>query len=220
MGSRILLLEGRRASAFSCTSLLEKQGHTVVCTHTRRDALEQLHAEPPDLIIVDSRSLRFSASRFCQAVRENGNQVPMLLLALEDEDEDEPCAGVAAVLRGAFTSRKLLNRVKRCLSTTEGEVLRAGDVVLDVKRRTVTRHGQQHRLTPKQTCLLEVFMRNRGRVLTRAVLMREVWNTDFVGDTRTLEVHIHWLRKAIEDDPARPVYLTTVRRLGYRFDVP
>ena len=84
----------------------------------------------------------------------------------------------------------------------------------------MTRGQQQHRLTPRQTALLAVFMRNPGRVLTRARLMREVWDTDFVDDTRTLEVHVHWLRKAIEKDPSHPVYLVTVRRLGYRFDVP
>jgi DNA-binding response OmpR family regulator len=218
MEPQILLVEGRRAKGLSCAPLLEKKGYHVTRVHTRRNANACLEKESPDLLIVDARYLRFNASRFCQVLRANGNQVPLLLIL--PEGEEDPSSGATAILRGKLTSRKLFNRIRRILSGPGGEILRVGDIVLDVKRRTVSRGGQQRRLTPKQTRLLEVFMRNPGRVLTRAFLMKEVWNTDFVGDTRTLEVHIHWLRRAIEETPSSPVYLTTVRRLGYRFDVP
>ncbi|HEC35266.1 MAG TPA: response regulator transcription factor [Anaerolineae bacterium] len=217
MGPQILLVEGRRAKALSYTPLLEKKGYQVARVHTRRNANAWLEKASPDLLIVDARFLRFNASRFCQMLRANGNQVPLLLIIPEEE---EPDSNATTVLRGEFTPRKLLNRVKRLLTSPGDRILRAGEIVLDPKRRLVTRGGRQHRLTPKQTRLLEVFMRNPGRVLTRAFLMKEVWNTDFVGDTRTLEVHIHWLRRAIEETPSKPIYLTTVRRLGYRFDVP
>ncbi|HIE39325.1 MAG TPA: response regulator transcription factor [Anaerolineales bacterium] len=218
MDPQILLVEGRRAKGLSCAPLLEKKGYHVTRVHTRRNANAWLEKGSPDLLIVDARHLRFNASRFCQALRANGNPVPLLLIL--PEGEEDPSSGATAILRGKLTSRKLFNRIRRILSGPGGEILRVGDIVLDVKRRTVSRSGQQRRLTPKQTHLLEVFMRNPGRVLTRAFLMKEVWNTDFVGDTRTLEVHIHWLRRAIEETPSNPVYLTTVRRLGYRFDVP
>lgn len=219
MGPRILLVEGKGSRALSFAPLLDKKGYSVTRAHTRRDALALLQAELPELLIVDSRFLRFDALRFCQTVRASEDRVLLLLIpgpgvqaALSDD--------AMAVLNGDLTPRRLLNRVKRLLSAPGKETLRVGEIVLDLKRRTVSRGGREHRLTPKQARLLEVFMRNTGRVLTRAFLMREVWDTDFVGDTRTLEVHIHWLRRAIERNPSRPAYLTTVRRLGYRFDEP
>jgi DNA-binding response OmpR family regulator len=218
MGSRILLVEGRGAKALSCAALLEEKDYAVNRVHTRRNTYAQLEKLSPDLLIIDARCLRFNAHRVCQTLHENGNRVPLLLLL--PEDGKEPDSSTAVILRGKVTPRKILNRVKRLLSKPGGEILRAGEVTLDLKRRIVTKGRQQHRLTPKQAHLLEVFIRNPGRVLTRAILMRKVWDTDFVGDTRTLEVHVHWLRKAIEDDPSQPVYITTVRRLGYRFDVP
>jgi len=218
MASQILLVEGRRNRSASCGPLLEKNGYQISHAHTRRDALAELNGTTPDLVVVDARHLRFSASRFVQTVQSDDENISLLLLLPEKEEvpDDSP----ALVLRGKFTARKLLNRVKRLLAVSEGEILRAGEIALDPKRRTVMRGGKQHRLTPKQARLLEVFIRNQGRVLTRAFLMKKVWNTNFVGDTRTLEVHVHWLRKAIEEDSSNPTYLTTVRRLGYRFDVP
>jgi DNA-binding response OmpR family regulator len=178
--------------------------------------LTYLESSPLDLVIVDTRALRFDAKRFCETVRSNSNTIPLLLILPEGKQFKD--STVNAVLQGAVTPRKLFNRVKRLVAKPEeGEVLRAGDLELDLKQRVVTLGEQQTRLTPRQTLLLEVFMRNPNRVLTRAFLMKEVWKTDFVDDTRTLEVHIHWLRKAIEKDPSHPRYLTTVRRVGYRF---
>ncbi len=218
METQILLVEGQRSRALSCALWLEKKGYQVTCVHTRRKANALLEKEMPDLLIVDARFLRFNPYRFCQALRRNGNSVPLLLILPEEQDTSG--CGATAVLQGQPTPRRLLHRVKRLLPGSGGEVLRAGDLALDLKRRTVTRGLRTHRLTPKQTHLLEVFIRNQGRVLTRAFLMREVWSTDYVDDTRTLEVHVHWLRQAIEEDPSQPFYLTTVRGVGYRFDVP
>jgi DNA-binding response OmpR family regulator len=96
--------------------------------------------------------------------------------------------------------------------------LTAGDLCLDVNARQVIKNGHVHRLTPKQCALLETFMTHRGQVLTRKFLMQRVWNTDYTGDTRTLEVHVSWVRKYIEDDPRQPTHLRTVHRVGYRFD--
>lgn len=218
MGPQILLVEGHTSKELSCGPFLEKKGFLCTPVHNRRNALSCLQSAPTDLIVVDGRALRFDPFRFCDTVRTNGHQTPVLLLL----SEDTPCrdCGATSVLQGKITPRKLLNRLKRLLAKPEGEVLRAGEIVLNVKERTITRGEQRHRLTPKQAHLLEVLMRNHSRVLTRAFLMKEVWDTDYVEDTRTLEVHIHWLRKAIEDDPSQPVYLTTVRCLGYRFNMP
>lgn len=218
MQPQILLVEGQRAKALSWAPLLERKGYSIHLAHTRRNANAWLELNSPDLLIVDARFLRFDAVRFYCALRSNGNQVPILLILPEGaEDQD---TGATAVLQGKPTPRKLYNRVRRLLPGRGDKILRFGPLVLDLERHIVTREGRQYRLTPKQARLLEVFMRNPGRVLPRPFLMKKVWDTDFVDDTRTLEVHIHWLRRAIEENPADPAYLITVRRVGYRFDVP
>jgi DNA-binding winged helix-turn-helix (wHTH) protein len=99
-----------------------------------------------------------------------------------------------------------------------GEVLRVGDIALNLAQKCILRNGREKRLTPKQFKLLEAFMRRPGEVLSRRFLMRHVWQTDYIGDTRTLDVHIRWVRQIIEDDPDKPRYLRTVRGIGYRFD--
>ncbi len=219
MSPHILLVEGRKTGRRSWAPTLVEKGYRVTKAHTRRDALSLLDRILPDLVILDGRSLRFNPYRFSRSLRADGHRVPLLLIIPTDW-EIEKGSGVNVHLREPFTARKLLNRVGRLLPTISDNVLRVGELVLDLQQRTVSRGAVNHRLTPKQARLLEVFMRHPGRVLTRRFLMEQVWETDFVDDTRTLEVHIHWLRKAIEDDPRHPIFLTTVRRVGYRFSVP
>jgi len=95
-----------------------------------------------------------------------------------------------------------------------------GDVALNLEQRCVVRGNRETHLTPKQAHLLEILMRHPGEILSRAFLMKQVWDTDYLGDTRTLDVHVHWVRNAIEQDPRSPVYLRTIRRIGYRFEPP
>ncbi|MGQ9710095.1 MAG: response regulator transcription factor [Anaerolineae bacterium] len=218
MEGHILLVEGERAAQTSCALLLEKQGFRVDRAHTRRSACAALETAPPDLVVIDTRYLRFNGLRLCEALSATENPIPILLIV--PEDQKRPNYPGVAVLRGAPTARKLLNRLKRLLSPPGNHLLRAGELTLDLQRRVVIRKGEEHRLTPRQARLLEIFMRNTGRVLTRAFLMKEVWETDYLDDTRTLEVHVHWLRKVIEEDPRHPQYLTTVRKVGYCFQAP
>jgi DNA-binding response OmpR family regulator len=110
--------------------------------------------------------------------------------------------------------------VIRLLPGDERYVLQAGPVKLNLAQRKVRVNGKEARLTPKQSKLLELFMHNPGKLLTRKKLIREVWLTDYTGDTRTLDVHMSWLRHAIEPDPAKPEFLHTIRGMGYRFDLP
>lgn len=219
MSPHILLVEGRRTGNRSWGPVLVEKGYQVTKAHTRREGLLCLDRFLPDLVVLDGRFLRFDPYRFTRAMRSDGYDTPVLLIVRE-EDRIERGGGVNIHLREPFTARKLLNRVRRVLPAASEEVLEVGGLVLDLQKRTVSCGKRNHRLTPKQTQLLEVFMRHPGRVLSRRFLMQRVWNTDFVGDTRTLEVHIHWLRKAIEEDPSHPVYLTTVRKVGYRFAIP
>jgi DNA-binding response OmpR family regulator len=139
---------------------------------------------------------------------------------LHKENPTPDRVNARAYLRYPFSSQKLINRISWLLPAPNGEELRRGELILNVKRRSVMRGDRERHLTPKQAHLLELFMRHPGEVLTREFLMKRVWNTDFVDDTRTLDVHIHWVREAIEEDTGSPQYLHTVRGVGYRFTVP
>lgn len=219
MAPHVLLIEGRRTGSRSWAPELKKNGYSMTRTYTRRDSEAQLGSITPDLILIDNRFLRFDPIRFCHSLRDEGNQVPMVLIVKEDNDVDK-VAGIDVYLEEPFTARKLINRIERLLPPPSEKVITRGELTLDIEQRTVSHGHSNQRLTPKQASLLEVFMRHTGQVLPRPFLMKQVWETDFVEDTRTLEVHVHWLRRAIEKDPSRPVYLTTVRGIGYRFDVP
>ena len=172
------------------------------------------------VIVLDSPSLRFSSRRFCQALRGTALDIPILLLLPEGAKIDRS-VGARAHLRYPFSAKKLTNRVVRLLpAAPDDDLLQVGDVALNVEQRCVIRDNRESHITPKQASLLEIFLRHPGEILTRAYLMKQVWDTEYMGDTRTLDVHIHWVRKAIEDDYKSPVYLRTIRRVGYRFEKP
>jgi DNA-binding response OmpR family regulator len=213
----ILLVEGRKPAAERLSPILNDQGYDVITAHTRREALSTAQAVPA-AIVLDSPSLRFDNQRFCDALRDAAPEIPVLMLLPEGEEIDRS-VGARGYLRYPFSAKKLLNRITRLLPVPDDEVLRAGDVTLNLKQRCVVCGERETHLTPKQTHLLEILMRHPGEILSRALLMKQVWDTDYLGDLRTLEVHIHWVRKAIENDPTSPVRLRTIRRIGYRFEV-
>jgi DNA-binding response OmpR family regulator len=215
----ILLVEGRKPKKEHLAPVLNDQGYTIATASTRRDALTKAQETLPAVIVLDAPSLRFDGKRFCKTVQDIGIEAPVLMLLPEGAKIDRSDRA-RAHLRHPFSTKKLINRIDRLLPIPDDEVLQVGGVVLNLKQRCVVCGKHESNLTPKQAALLEIFMRHPGEVLTRGFLMKQVWNTDYVGDTRTLEVHIHWLRKAIESDAGSPVYLRTVRRVGYRFDTP
>jgi DNA-binding response OmpR family regulator len=216
----VLLVEGRKSAAEHLTSVLNDQtGYNVVAAHTRREALAKVQETHPVVIVLDSPSLRFSSRRFCDALRDAGLEIPVLMLLPRGEKIDRS-VGARAHLRYPFSAKKLANRIARLLPAPGDDLLQVGDVILNVKQRCVVQGDRESHLTPKQTLLLEIFLRHPGEILTRAYLMKHVRDTDYMGDTRTLDVHIHWVRKAIEEDHKSPVYLRTIRRVGYRFQVP
>lgn len=212
----ILLVEGRKPATEYLAPVLNDQGYNVVTARTRRAALARVQEVHPAVIVLDSPSLRFSSRRLCDALRDAALEIPVLMLLPEGEKIDRSISA-RAYLCHPFSAKKLINRVARLLPAPDGEIVQVGDVILNVEQRCVIRGRRESQLTPKQVRLLEVFMRHPGEILTRALLMKQVWHTDYLGDTRTLDVHIHWVRKAIEKDPGSPVYLRTVRRVGYRF---
>ncbi|MFO7743219.1 MAG: response regulator transcription factor [Anaerolineae bacterium] len=213
----VLLVEGRKPAGERLAPILDEE-YDLVTARTRREALTKIGEAQPAVIVLDSPSLRFSRRRFCDTLDDDGICIPVLLLYKGSEAPKE--IGARAYLRHPFSSQKLINRISWLLPAGDGELLKRGELTLNVKRRSVTRGDRESHLTPKQAQLLELFMRHPGEILTREFLMKRVWETDFTDDTRTLDVHIHWVREAIEKNTGSPDYLHTVRGVGYRFAVP
>ena len=216
---KILLIESRRASAPSYAPALEKRGYRVNVHHKLDTAISAAQRESPDLVVLDAASMRASGARMCRSVREGLNGVPILLVSPKGTTLARP-TDASAVLVQPFTPRKLMNRVARLIPGDSRFTLEVGPIKLNLAQRTVRCLGRESRLTPKQARLLEVFLHNPERLLTREALIRQVWHTDYTGDTRTLDVHMSWLRHAIEPDPKRPRLLKTIRGMGYRLDIP
>jgi DNA-binding response OmpR family regulator len=143
------------------------------------------------------------------------------LLLLPEGDTAAAASQADIVLVKPFTIRKVINRIKKLIAEPSTHILQVGDVQLNCRTRFARRGNEPpQKLTPKQAKLLETLMRRAGQVLTRRFLMKQVWQTDYMGDTRTLDVHIRWVREKIEPDPSKPTYVTTKRRVGYRFAAP
>jgi DNA-binding response OmpR family regulator len=217
--NRIMVIESVRANAPSFAPALEKKGYAVTTIHALKPALATAAATKPDLVILDAASMKTSGTRMCRAVRSSLDGVPIVLIAPQGTRPDS-ANGASQTLVHPFTARKLLNRVARLLPGDETFALEAGPIKLNLAQRKVRCHGRESRLTPKQAKLLEVFIHNPGRLMTRAALIRQVWHTDYTGDTRTLDVHMSWLRRSIEKVPEEPTLLKTIRGMGYRLDLP
>lgn len=215
---RVLLIETSRTSALSFAPPLEKKGYRVAIEHSVSSALKRASSFDPQLMVLDAASLRTSGSRMCRSARQSLNGVRIVLVVGEEVKPDPRC-GADLILIHPFTPRKLLNAVHRLLPVMEEEGwLQAGPIRLNLKQRRVLCGDRDESLTPKQARLLEILMRNAGELVSRKTLIKEVWETDYIGDTRTLDVHVSWLRRVIEKDPRRPRYLKTLRGRGYRFE--
>ena len=217
--ANILLIESGRPSAPSFASALEKKGFAVTVHHQVGSAIKSAAKSPPDVLILDAASMRTSGSRMCRTASANLDGVPIILISPEGTGQDT-ANGSTVNLVQPFTPRKLVNRVHRLLPGDDRYSLQTGPIKLNLAQRKVKVHGREGRLTPKQAKLLELFMHNPGKLLTRKQLIREVWLTDYTGDTRTLDVHMSWLRHAIEGNSKKPLFLRTIRGMGYRLDIP
>lgn len=215
----ILLIESDRANAPSFAPALEKKGYNVITRHQVTTALTAAAEHRPDLVILDAASMKTSGTRMSRSTRARLDGVPIVLVAPPGTRPD-PGSGASLTLIEPLTPRKLLNRVTRLLPGDERFNLEMGPIKLNLAQRKVRCRGRETRLTPKQAKLLEAFLHNPGRLMTRETLIRQVWHTDYTGDTRTLDVHMSWLRRSIEDDPRRPSLLKTIRGVGYRLDLP
>ncbi|MBL7161808.1 MAG: response regulator transcription factor [Anaerolineales bacterium] len=219
MKSKILCVEGKYAGTPVFVEQLKAKGYKVSNALTGKDALASLASFRPQVAVVNAPSMRTTGVRICRALRENRRSLPIILIY--DEGKELSVDDVAAneVLALPFTVRKLNNRIKSLLPLQSKNCLKAGTIQLDLEQHQVRCQGRKTHLTPRLTHLLAVLMREPGTVVNRDDLFREVWETDFIEDTRTLDVHISWLRKALEKDPRKPKFLKTLRGVGYRLDV-
>lgn len=216
----ILLVEGKRAGGDSMAPALAKAGYELKVVHTGAAAYSLVQECQPDLVIFDASAMRSNGSRSCRRLRrELGDDTPIIHSRASGQEEDHT-AEANVYLMHPYTPRKLLNRVRALLPADEinGEVVYCGNIKLYISKPSVVVAGQsERRLTPKLARLLEEFIRQPGEIISRRQLMQNVWKTDYIGDTRTLDVHIRWMREIIEADPAKPQLLKTVRGKGYIF---
>ena len=214
----ILLVEGKRSDRASFLAGLTKKKFQVESAASGTSALARIEENKPDIIIVDAASMRTSGKRICSSLKEKAPDVPIVLI-LDEGTSANSDASVDVVLNLPFTLQKLLNRIKPYLPQEPKNVIRVGPIFLDVQNRSVRCQSHQALLTPRLVLILRLLMEHAGQVIEREALFSQVWDTTYTGDTRTLDVHISWLRQAIEDDPRHPRYIKTVRGLGYRLDL-
>ncbi len=217
----VLLVEGQNAGRETLATMLQKASYDTVTVRTGAEAQRWLEQNTPDLIIFDASTMRSNGVRNCRRLRRQAEHVPIIHSRAKGEEEDRS-AFADVYLERPFSPRKLLNRVRALLPVdySKEEIVRYGRITLFRNKRSVDVAGRgEFSLTPKLALLLESFMRHPNQLLTRPELMQMVWDTDFVGDTRTLDVHIRWVRECIEDDPSQPELLLTVRGQGYMLQI-
>ncbi|WP_406832419.1 response regulator transcription factor [Pedococcus sp. KACC 23699] len=224
--TRILVVEDEVSFSDPLSYLLRKEGYEVAVAETGPEALEDFDRAGADLVLLDLMLPGLSGTEVCRALRQRSN-VPVIMLTAKDSEIDKVVGleiGADDYVTKPYSSRELLARIKavlRRLSEPEDLVpatIEAGPVRMDVERHIVTVAGETTQLPLKEFELLEMLLRNTGRVLTRMQLIDRVWGSDYVGDTKTLDVHVKRLRAKIEPDPAEPRFIVTVRGLGYKFE--
>jgi DNA-binding response OmpR family regulator len=220
MSVKILLIEGKRAESPSFVSGLTKKGYHVETVTSGSEALARVKETTPDLIIVNTASMRSSGRRICQSIRAKAHNLPIVLITDGESGEQlEKDDLVNVVLPLPFTLQKLINRIRPLMPVETKDLIQVGMLQLDPVQRCVRIGNRQSSLTPRLVTLLKILMHNPGVVVERAQLFRAAWDTTYTEDTRTLDVHISWLREAIEEDPRKPKYLKTIRGVGYRLDL-
>ncbi len=218
----VLLVEGQNAGRDSLRPMLLKAGYEITIVNTGAEALDWLQDRAPNLIVFDASTMRSNGVRNCRRLRRFAEFIPIIHSRAAGEEEDRS-AEADVYLERPFSARKLLNRTRALLpaDSSREEIIRYGNITLFRNKRSVGVVGKgEFTLTPKLALLLETFIRQPGVLLTRRQLMLTVWQTDFVGDTRTLDVHIRWIRECIEDVPGQPELLKTHRGQGYVLWIP
>ncbi len=223
--TRILVVEDEESFSDALSFMLRKEGFTVSIATTGPDALTQFEREPADLILLDLMLPGMSGTDVCRTIRTR-SRVPIIMVTAKDSEIDKVLGlelGADDYVTKPFSSRELVARIRAVLRRnvedfSNSPVVEAGPVVIDPERHLVLVKDEPVSMPLKEFDLLEYLVRNAGRVLTRGQLIDRVWGLDYVGDTKTLDVHVKRLRAKVEADPAHPVHLLTVRGLGYKFE--
>ncbi len=224
--TRILIVEDEKSLSEPLAFLLEREGYETTIAKDGLLALVEFDRNPIDLVLLDLMLPGLSGTEVCREIRSR-SQVPVIMLTAKDSEVDIVVGlelGADDYVTKPYSSRELLARIRAVLrrrsdlEDDKGAVLEAGDVRMDVERHTVSVLGTDVAMPLKEFELLELLLRNAGRVLTRGQLIDRVWGADYFGDTKTLDVHIKRIRSKIEKNPGEPVMLVTVRGLGYRFE--
>ncbi|GAA4068865.1 response regulator transcription factor [Microbacterium laevaniformans] len=225
--TRVLIVEDEPDLADPLAYLLRREGFEVEIAEDGPAALDAFASRDADIILLDLMLPGMPGTEVCRVVRST-SKVPIIMLTAKDSEVDIVVGlelGADDYVTKPYSSRELLARMRAVLRRSEGpelglddSVVDGGRVVLDIDRHTVAVDGETIPMPLKEFELLEVLMRNAGRVLTRGQLIDRVWGSDYFGDTKTLDVHIKRIRSRIERNPSEPVMLLTVRGLGYRFE--
>ena len=226
----VLIVEDEESLAEPLAFLLKKEGFEVFMAPDGSTALDTFAAENIDIILLDLMLPGMSGTEVCRQLRQTSS-VPVIMVTARDSEIDKVVGlelGADDYVTKPYFARELIARIRAVLRrggeveveapADDGLVLQEDRVMMDVERHIVTVDGQKVPMPLKEFDLLEYLMRNSGRVLTRGQLIDRVWGADYVGDTKTLDVHIKRLRSKIERNPSRPEILVTVRGLGYKFE--
>ncbi len=224
--TRVLVVEDETSYSEALSYVLRKEGFDVAVAETGPDALAEFERAGADIILLDLMLPGLSGTEVCRHIRQT-SAVPIIMVSAKDTEVDKVVGlelGADDYVTKPYSPRELVARIRAVLrrgvpeDIDDGAALEAGRIRMDVERHLVTVDGERVQLPLKEFELLEYFLRNVGRVLTRGQLIDRVWGADYVGDTKTLDVHVKRLRSKIEADPANPTLLTTVRGLGYKLD--
>lgn len=226
--TRILVVEDEQSFSDALSFMLRKEGFEVALADDGPTAVDMFAADGADIVLLDIMLPGMPGTEVCRRIR-GMSQVPIIMVTAKDSEIDKVVGlelGADDYVTKPFSSRELVARIRAVLRrrvpdapATEGATLQAGNIVMDVDRHVVTVDGGEVKLPLKEFELLEVLLRNSGRVMTRSQLIDRVWGSDYVGDTKTLDVHVKRLRSKIEENPAEPSRLVTVRGLGYKLEV-
>jgi two-component system response regulator RegX3 len=223
--TRILVVEDEESFSDALSFMLRKEGFAVTMAATGPDALAAFEREQVDLILLDLMLPGMSGTDVCRTIRAK-SRVPIIMVTAKDSELDKVLGlelGADDYVTKPFSGRELVARIRAVLRRNvddfeDSPVVEAGPVRIDPERHQVLVDGQLVSMPLKEFDLLEYLVRNAGRVLTRGQLIDRIWGSDYVGDTKTLDVHVKRLRAKVEPDPANPVHLLTVRGLGYKFE--
>ncbi|MFZ9283777.1 MAG: response regulator [Candidatus Nanopelagicales bacterium] len=224
--TKVLVVEDEESFSEAISFMLRKEGFEVAVAADGNSAITEFDHNGADIVLLDLMLPGLSGTEVCREIRKR-SKVPVIMVTAKDSEIDKVVGlelGADDYVTKPFSSRELIARIKAVLRRAgevvenDSDVIEIGPIRIDVERHAVSVSGEPVKLPLKEFDLLLMLMRNAGRVLTRGQLIDRIWGSDYVGDTKTLDVHVKRLRAKIETDPANPIHLLTVRGLGYKFE--